>query len=338
MTRRCPHPLLLALAMLLCAALSANADSISYIPQIHGLIRARTEVRTSDGAVLFQVRNARADVSGRIAPPIYYRLSADFCDRGKIRMLDAYVELEAARGLWFTAGQMLVPFSQAQLRSTKRLIFADRSLLAAVFSTTRAVGVKAAYTLPFAPITIEGGPYNTGTITEQGTWQKKLSYVTRLSWARGPLQAGLGFESLCPDSIRINGFAADAQYRPGPWTFQAEYAMRHYTHSSFATCHTWAAAASYGVPVRLGIFNRASGQARYDGMTAYSDGIRDEAGRLTLSSPRCQRITVGVTLTYAAKIATCHLRVNYEKYFYPSSAQPTDRRRSKVVAELALVF
>ncbi len=338
MTSRKFAKILLPLALLLCCFVSAHADSISYIPQVHGIVRARGEMRTSDAAVLFQVRNARLDVSGHIGAPVRYMINADFCNRGSFTMLDAYVELQAAKGLKVTAGQMLAPFSQAQMRPTKKLIFADRCLLAAIFSTTRAVGAKVAYTLPFAPITFQGGPYNTATLTRQSTWQRKLSYIGRASWAKGPLQAGVGFESLCPDSVRINGVAADAQYKPGGWTLQAEYAMRHYTHHSFSTCHAWAAAASFAFPIKAGVFNQASAQCRYDGITDYSDGSRDASGKLTLTSPRCQRMTIGGTLTYQHKVATCLLRLNYEQYFYPSGVVRHDSRCSKLVAEVAVIF
>lgn len=331
--------LIFTLLSLLVTVRTARADSISYVPQIHGLLRARAETRTDDAAMLFQVRNARVDVSGHIAAPVRYMINADFCNRGKFSMLDAYVELHATRGLYITAGQMLVPFSQAQMRPTKRLIFADRSLLASVFSTTRAVGAKVAYTLPSVPVTIQGGPYNTATLSSQSAWQRELSYFGRVSWADGPMQAGIGFESLCPDSVRINGVAADAQFKPGPWTLQAEYAMRHYAHHSFATCHTWAATASYAHPIKAGVFNRLSGQCRYDGITDYSDGIRDSDGKLTLTVPRCQRLTLGATITSQLKAATCLLRLNYEHYFYPSSVTiRPESRCSKLVAEVAVVF
>ena len=44
-----------------------TAEQISYVPNIHGVMRARWELDTEHGDNRFQVRNARVSLDGKIA-------------------------------------------------------------------------------------------------------------------------------------------------------------------------------------------------------------------------------------------------------------------------------
>ena len=63
---------------------AATSEKFSYMPQIHGVVRARWENDLDAGLSRFQLRNTRLTVSGNIAPSIDYFLQADLCDRGSM--------------------------------------------------------------------------------------------------------------------------------------------------------------------------------------------------------------------------------------------------------------
>ena len=61
-----------------------------YLPEVHGTIRSKYELQTTNGMQRFQVRNARVSLDGRILPVIAYKAEIDLSDEGNIKMLDAY--------------------------------------------------------------------------------------------------------------------------------------------------------------------------------------------------------------------------------------------------------
>lgn len=67
-----------------------SKDKVNLVPKIHGTVRARWEMDTKGGENRFAVRNARVSISGEIAQPIDYYIQTDFCDQGKMKILDAW--------------------------------------------------------------------------------------------------------------------------------------------------------------------------------------------------------------------------------------------------------
>ncbi|MDE6169848.1 MAG: porin, partial [Duncaniella sp.] len=59
----------------------AEESRVDYKPAIHGALRARYEYSTADGKGRFQMRNARLQLSGAIAPSVSYFIQTDLCDR-----------------------------------------------------------------------------------------------------------------------------------------------------------------------------------------------------------------------------------------------------------------
>ena len=78
----------------------------SYVPEIHGALRTRYEMDLDGDGSRFQVRNARVSLAGKIAPTIDYFAQTDLCDRGKMKILDAWGRIGIVRGLAFQAGQI----------------------------------------------------------------------------------------------------------------------------------------------------------------------------------------------------------------------------------------
>ena len=293
---------LLALATF--GAAAESADSLArYLPEIHGALRGRWEILTDDGRNRFQLRNARVILSGNLGAPIDYYLQTDLCNAGKMEFLDGWARLSLADdALRVKAGQFRVPFGVDPFRGPATYIFANRSFIGRDIANLRAVGVSVAYSLPFAPVTVEAGVFNSTKRTDQTTYNH--------------------------DKVT----AVKAVARIG------EYVYKHYTGHAHRPCHAYNVFANYTMPVKAWVFRQLSVQARADGSTAHSDGRRDDNGLLTDNHPSRNRLTFGSTLTYRLGRLRCDVRLNYEKYLYHDGFTAPDYAGDKVVAELVVAF
>lgn len=325
------------------SAEEAPAAKVSLTPQIHGALRARFELDTRGGERRFQVRNARLKVQGFLSEAIDYFVQADLCDRGKMKILDVWARIEFARGLRLQAGQFMMPCGVDNFRNPSNYIFINRSPIGKEANNLRGVGAKLIWTCAMPggrSLSLEGGAFNPTSIADQEVWVRKLAYAGKgvLGLGRG-LSLTLGGETIIPDRIRINKFDASVGWIHGPWELNGEYLCKHYAGGSHPDVHAWTVWSSYARPVRWGVFNRASLQGRWDGMTDHSAGKGDPSEPLASTDPARNRITVGGTLTYAAAKVRCDLRVNYEKYFYHRGVSPTGLDAAdKVGAEVVVVF
>lgn len=74
---------------------STTAPQEDRLPvNIHGTIRSKYEYQTQENEGRFEVRNARVSVDGKLSPAIVYKAEIDLCDEGKIKMLDAMLQLK----------------------------------------------------------------------------------------------------------------------------------------------------------------------------------------------------------------------------------------------------
>ncbi len=320
----------------LAAALSAAAEN-QYIPKIGGVIRARYEQSFEDGRSRFQVRNARVNLTGRIANPIEYYLQADLCDRGSMKFLDGWVRFTPLDGFKIQAGQFRMPFGTDTFRGPANYIFSNRSFIGRDLCNYRAVGLQLSYTLPRFPLTVQAGMFNPGTITDHTPWTHDKAYSGKATAKFGDFSISAGAMSVIPDSVRMNLLGASVTYTHGRFLAEAEYLNEHYTGDQFNTCHGVNVFADYHMPVKWGVFNQFSTQARFDVRTAYSNGIPDDANILTTTAPPARRITIGATLSYLKLPLRCDLRLNIEKYFYSQEYISTERG-DKLCAEIILKF
>lgn len=51
-----------------------------YLPEVHGTIRGKYELQTTNGMQRFQVRNARVSLDGKVLPVIAYKAEIDLSD------------------------------------------------------------------------------------------------------------------------------------------------------------------------------------------------------------------------------------------------------------------
>ncbi len=346
---------ILALVMTPLAALgTAPADSIEttvdtaadaatniYIPEVHGVARARYEVDTDNGEGRFQVRNARIQITGRVLPRLRYYLNTDFCDKGSIKVLDVWARISIASRWYIQAGQFRMPFGTDNFRGPATYLFANRSYMGKYVNNVRAVGVKAHYTLPWGSGNyIEGGMFNSATISDHDVWSKDYAYAVKVSqhvtdW----LRFETGFESIEPERVRMNLWGASAIFTVGTLRAEAEYMHTIYTNDAHPGSNAFNLFADWGLPVRVGIFNRWSVQGRFDAVTAHSDGKSlDEQGRLLTTIPSQQRLTLGSALDYNYGKVHALLRLNFEKVFWGHGGAPEEPRGNRLVAELVVQF
>ncbi len=118
--------MLLAVAVLTCSmAMAQSADEVSerelearvlkleekfsWMPSISGSVWARYQFDTHAGDKGFDVRRARLDIKGYIAPKLDYRLQLEFASSPKI--IDAFVRYTPVKGFGVQFGQAKFPFT-----------------------------------------------------------------------------------------------------------------------------------------------------------------------------------------------------------------------------------
>lgn len=325
--------LLAAMAFTATAAAQSEPAEFTYVPNIHGALRARWDLDTRHGDQRFQVRNARVTLDGKIAPSIDYFIQTDLCDAGTMKILDAWGRFRIVKGLTFQAGQFRMPFGVETFRAPQNYIFANRSFMGKQVMNYRAVGAKVVYALPCAPLTLEAGVFNPKAIGNHNPWNRTATYAFKAAWRISHVTLTASYGSIKPYDVRANLIDGALSWDDGKhWLVAAEYMYKHYCHSEAKPVHSWVAFADWHMPVKLGVFNRWSVQLRGDGMTRHMamDQTKFDAAR--------NRITVGSTLTYSYKILHADVRVNFEKYFYHSDFTPAVGDSDRLVAELVIRF
>lgn len=323
-------------------ALSAANDSINYAPQIHGTFRGRYEYSTQHGDQRFQVRNARVSLAGQVSRSINYFIQTDLCDRGKMKILDAWGQLAFSSHVRLKGGQFRMPFGVETFAAPHNYMFANRAFMGKTMCNYRAVGAQLSYQGNLGtplPFTFEGGMFNPSTIGDHTGWHKNMAYSAKTTVTIGNTLLSAGFMSIEPDSVRTNLIDVAGVWKHNRWTVGTEYMYEHYTRKAHREAHSYLIQANYAMPVKLWEFNRLSFQGRFDGITAHSSASRNSEGLLVTDSPARNRVTIGGTLTHAhSKGIYADLRLNYEKYFYHSGVTTTAESGDKLVAELVIRF
>lgn len=318
----------------------ADESRVDYKPAIHGALRARYEYSTADGKGRFQMRNARLQLSGAIAPSVSYFIQTDLCDRGSMKILDAWGKLGLWQSLALQAGQFRLPFGTDCFRAPGNYIFPNHSFVGIEMNNVRGVGAKLSYTftLPGSTLSLDGGAFNPTSITDQNVWVSTLAYAAKAQLSTGNVTIATGFQTIVPDSVRTNLTGASVNWTCGHWIVEGEYIYKHYTHNRHKSTHGYNLWADYHFPVKAGVFRQASFQARFDGMTDHSTAVRDSKGLLLTNHPGRNRVTAGGTLTYLATRVRCDVKLSYEKYFYRRSVTPAMGDNDRICAELVVKF
>lgn len=337
--------LIVAAAIIFCATIAAFASDdnakVSYIPEVGGVARVRWEMSTGQGMGgenRFALRNARLWVKGNIAAPIQYYLRTDLCNQGKFQFLDGWVRFDTAPWLKLQAGQFRIPFGLDVFRGPGTYIFANRSFIGRDLANNRAVGIQAMTSLPGVPVKLDFGIFSPHTITDHAKWSRNMTFAAKAVLDVHPVSLTAGFQTLEPQSVRLNMADVGVTLSLDRFTAEAEYMYKHYTNAAFRACHAYNIWADYALPLHKGLFNRLSFQARYEGSTPHSTGTPDADGVLVANQPRRQRLTTGATLSYVYRRMRCDLVLDYEKYFYHDNFIPNNDRGDKILAEIVVVF
>lgn len=333
-----------ATAFLLCilgtTALTTQEKS-SYLPEIHGTVRAKYEYEPQISKGRFEVRNARISVEGMALKMVSYKAEIDLSDEGKIKMLDAYVKLDPLKRLKFTIGQMRVPFTIDAHRSPHKQYFANRSFIAKQVGNVRDVGAVVSYEIPTPfHFIVEGGIFNGSGLTDQKDfWTKTYNYALKIQANPADrFNITLSTQRIRPENISIYLWDAGAYFDDGRWHIEGEYLRKVYANNSFPAVDAVDAFIARHFPVKK-FPSRITPLVRYDYMSDHSNGIADDSGRLTVNDNARHRATGGVTLGLEiGKAVWAEIRLNYEKYFYKSGVTPGISDRDKLVIELMCRF
>lgn len=317
---------------------SAKKDLTKYLPQVHGVMRTRFEQLTSDSKEgRFQIANARLNVSGSVTDFASYYFQIDFCDKGAIKILDAFTTLKSKSGWKVMAGQMRVPFSVDATKLIEEYLFTNHSFVGTYVGSFRGVGAKLAWNAKFARLYVEGGIFNSAVMTNHEVWQKDYVYAIKSRYSFGNCFVEGAFESRCPDQIRINMWDAAFSWSAGRWYTEAEYAYKHYTNSVAPACNAYNFMIDYRLPIKTEWFNQLSFQGRFDGATDHSSGTRYD-GVLITNQPSCKRLSGGVTISHLRKRSGLDLRLDYEQYFYDQNHVTAVGDGNRISAELIVWF
>ena len=309
-----------------------------FLPKVHGVMRSRFEQLTSDSKEgRFQVANARVNLSGDVTDFASYYFQIDFCDKGVVKILDAFTTLKSSCGLKIMAGQMRVPFSVDATKAIEDYLFTNHSFVGTYVGSFRGVGAKLGWNARFARLYVEGGVFNSAVMTNHEVWQKDYVYAIKSRYSFGNCFVEGAFESRCPDAIRINMYDAAFSWSAGRWYTEAEYAYKHYTNKHADACHAYNFMVDYRIPIKTEWFNQMSFQGRFDGATDHSSGTRYESV-LIGDQPARNRLTGGVTMSHLRERAGLDLRLDYEQYFYPKSHIEATGDGNRISVELIVWF
>ncbi len=320
---------------------AVNEEKVDIVPKIHGVVRTRYEGEWSDSEEWrhrFQVRNARLSVEGKIIRQVDYLIRIDACDRGVMKILDAYAQWTFPKSWRVRAGQFRVPFGIDLFRAPGTYIFANRSFVGKNLANVREVGVQGGYYgKPGLPLTVEAGVFNSKSMGNHDVWQSALDYAAKAAWRPGGFVVSASYLSMKPYGVRMNLVDGTFGWHGAGLTAEAEYQHKHYERADLADTDAWSVFASYAIPLKKTVFDNISFQGRFDSMTANSNGRPDD-GALDYDEPSRRRLTLGTQLEYLRSPLRVALRLNYEKYFYDSGVEAPAGGRDKLVAEFIVKF
>ncbi len=329
---------LIITAAVLLGSLTMSAQGVDYKPNVSGVVRGRWEMETPDTESRFAIRNARVAISGKIAQPLDYYLRSDFCDLGKMKVLDYWMRMSFGKNLKVKAGQFRVPFGYDSFRGPSNYYFANRSFMGRYIANLRAVGVSVSYSFDKVPFNIEAGVFSPTAISDHSEYTDEKVFAAKGVYQLGDLKLVGGFESYIPEDIRINMYDAAVSYASGRWLVEGEYIYKHYTNSAFDPCHSYNFFANYAMPIKWGVFHELSFQGRWDAAQDHSTGKRGKNGELIVDQPERKRLTLGSQISYKYEKVHCEFRLNFEKFFYNDGQPAPEGRDDKVVAEFVVAF
>lgn len=340
-----------AITVVLSALVSFNADAVTigigdslYRPELSGAFRVKYEYNTLNGLGRFKIRNAIIGLSGKILPQFSYKIEADFDNNGKFKMRDTYGRFSTKSGNAFVSlGLMRAPFGIDVMRSPYLQEFANRSFIAKTMCNVRDVGLRAMYRTSWkVPVSIDGGVFTGSSIEESDNGWTKSYILTAKITAEFAKRFTLTSSVMRtrPNHNAVMHYDFGAFYNDPLWHFEGEFIYKNYSRP--AGTPELSIGEAYGVnsffirrfPLNGGksALRTISAEGRYDYMSKHCDAKADSE----VTAAR-HRMTVGTTLHFTIGPVWAETRLNFEKYFYPSTSLPSPDE-DKLVLELVCRF
>lgn len=328
----------IALLLTIADPASVRAEKSIYIPTFSGTLRTRYEYLFQENKSAFKVRNLRLGVDGYVAPIMSYRAEADFADWGKVILIDAYIRLTPVEGLYFNVGQGRMPFTIAAHRQPCQQYFVNRTFLAR-HDGIRDVGIVGSYSLPKIPLTAQASFFNcSGTNVGKEFFTNTYGFTVKLYSQISPnWYASVSTASVKKGIARSQEWDVGAYFDNSLWHVEAEYLRKDYRHNLFQAVNAFDFFAVRNFPIEKKMIGGISGAARYDYMSAHTNGIPSPEGTLIADYPECHRLTLGATLSLQTKFQA-DIRLNYEKYFLPKGVAHSLDNSDRLVVELIAHF
>lgn len=331
----------------------ASVAQTSNLPQIHGILRGKYEYQPDLDASRFEVRNARLSVDGNLPLRSSYKLEVDLCDESAIKMKDAWVRVNPVSTLRITLGQQRMPFSIDAHRNPSAQYFANRSFIAKQVGDMRDVGAAVGYDIVNEDarkvLSLDAGIYNGSNLDNQKTaWFTSPAYSARIQYfpvSGLAIIPSVQHQLIASREASYTSMDFGAYYEKGGLHIEAEYLRKFYAHNAFDDCNAVDAMAIYKQKLKSekSYIQTISYLLRYDYMDKHSDGKKgfengDGPKRLIMSDAQRHRLTAGMTFSVRNKYFPTDLRLNYEKYWYPSGGTPKESEQDKLVAEVMIRF
>jgi len=309
----------------------AQTDTTGFLKRwlpgtITGVIRAKYEQNTSNGKGRFDVRNARFGMKGNVGKYFGYKFEIDFCDEGKIKMLDVYADFIPVKNLTFSLGQMKAPFSTEYLLNPSKFEFANRPFIdKRICMDLRDIGLKITYDYEGKiPFSVSGFIMNgTGVNNPEWTTRFAAGGRTLITPFKGfTVQAQYLAGTIGNQKTEMQGYGIRYEYKG--LIINTEYAQKTIVDTASAyTQNSMFAYLLYNFQFTKGMIKTLTPALRYD---FFSGNMKSR-----IYEPH--RLAAGLTLGFH-KLSFANIRFNYEKYFY----QVSKGREDKFTVEFMVKF
>jgi hypothetical protein len=281
---------------------------VNFKPKFRGTIRARGENDITESEGRFNVRNARAIVSGNANSWISYQMQVDLSDNGDFRVLDADIRLAPVNNITITVGQTFIPFNVRHAVTPGTTMFANRALAHKHMGAgNRDIGVVANYRHLWGnfPINFSAAVFN-GEGINKPVWDNNVGYAFRVMFGTMDY-VQYSLKTYQTDAVSL--FSADFYYFNNGMTLETELMFGNYRPDG---PYKEARLAWYLQAGQILDTDKQNKNRR----VKYIEPIArwDMMGLTNANVSDAHRMTLGVNFGLDKTYRKAELRLNYEKY------------------------
>ena len=325
-----------------------QSKTSKFMPGLHGILRGKFEYEPDLNAGRFEVRNARLSVVGKLPLCSEYKMEIDLCDEGEMKMKDAWVRVTPWKTLRLSLGQQRMPFSIDAHRNPSAQFFANRSFIAKQVGDMRDVGFLAGFDFTDRKqrkvASLDAGIFNGSNLNNQkSAWFTSPGYSARLQYYPVPglsLVPSVQHQQIADRQASYTSLDMGVSFQRKGWLVEAEFLHKFYAKDTFHDCNALNTMLGYDqfLKKEKSLVESIGYLARYDYMQDHYSGKSGMAGSLLkLTDAERHRLTLGATFALRNPYFPTHLRLNYEKYWYPHGGAK-ESEQDKLVCELMIKF